>query len=262
MEHVAGDGASRRVAVITGVSRPSGIAAAVARRLGASHDLWLTGLSAYDREQRSESGDQGAAQIRDEVRALGARVEHRSADLSQPLAPAEVVAGALSAFGRVDALVAAHAHSVVAPLDALDAAGIDSHLIVNVRATLLLVKEFARVHDPAWGAGRIVLFSSGQRLGPMPDELAYAASKGGVEALVLSLADGLAGAGITVNAVNPGPTDTGWLRGEAYERVRAKFPNQQWGTPDDAARAVAWLAGEDAAWITGQVLDSEGGFRR
>jgi 3-oxoacyl-[acyl-carrier protein] reductase len=96
----------------------------------------------------------------------------------------------------------------------------------------------------------------------MPDELAYAASKGGIEALVVSLAAALAPQGITVNAVNPGPTDTGWLRGDEHERVRARFPGGRWGDPDDAARLVAWLAGPDSGWVTGQVIDSEGGFRR
>lgn len=131
-----------------------------------------------------------------------------------------------------------------------------------MRATLLLVEAFAAAHDRSRGQGRVVLFSSGQRLGPMPAELAYAASKGGLEALVISLAAELAPADIAVNALNPGPTDTGLLSGDAYEEIRARFPGGRWGTPEDAARTVAWLVGDDAAWITGQTLDAEGGFRR
>ncbi len=247
----------RRVALVTGVSRAAGIGAAIARRLAPSHDLMLAGFAAYD------SGDGGdAAALPAEFRELGAKVERVDADLAEPAEPARIVARAIEEFGRVDTLVAAHAHSAPTALGSLDASEVDRHLIVNVRATLLLVEVFAAAHDPRLGQGRVVLFSSGQRLGPMAGELAYAASKGGLEALVVSLADALADAGITVNAINPGPTDTGWSSGEEYEAIRARFPGGRWGTPEDAARAVGWLAGEDGSWITGQVLDCEGGFRR
>jgi 3-oxoacyl-[acyl-carrier protein] reductase len=75
-----------------------------------------------------------------------------------------------------------------------------------------------------------------------------------------TLADELADSGITVNCVNPGPTDTGW--GLADIDPTARMPAGRWGEPDDAARLVAWLCSDDARWITGQVIDSEGGFRR
>ncbi len=74
--------------------------------------------------------------------------------------------------------------------------------------------------------------------------------------LVTALAD----RGITVNTVNPGPTDTGWGIGEHDPAF--VMPFGRWGEPDDAARLVAWLCSDDAQWITGQVIDSEGGFRR
>jgi 3-oxoacyl-[acyl-carrier protein] reductase len=219
----------------------------------------LTGL---DAPQIPGGRAENVAELLTELRGLGARVEYLDADLSEVVAPAGVVEGTVEELGRVDTLVVAHAHSTKTPLGSLEAEEIDRHLIVNVRATLLMVQAFAQAHDPGLGHGRIVLFSSGQRLGPMPDELAYVASKGGLEALVISLADALAKRGIAVNAVNPGPTDTGHLSGEDYEAVRLQFPGGRWGRSDDAARAVAWLTSEDGSWITGQVLDSEGGFRR
>jgi 3-oxoacyl-[acyl-carrier protein] reductase len=246
---------ARRVALITGASGKEGIAAAIARRLAPTHDLMLTGFT-----DASSVGDD--TPWLDEPRELGARVEYLTADLAEAPAPGVIVEAAIERFGGLDTLIAAHAHSSATPLGSLVAEEIDKHLIVNVRGTLLLVEAFAQAHDPEQAQGRIVLFSSGQRLGPMPGELAYVASKGGLEALVLSLTDVLARAGITINALNPGPTDTGWLAREDYEAVRARFPAGRWGTPDDAARAVAWLTSDDGRWVTGQVLDSEGGFRR
>ena len=65
-----------------------------------------------------------------------------------------------------------------------------------------------------------------------------------------------------MNTINPGPTDTGYVDQATRERVATMFPAGRWGTPDDAARLVAWLCTDDAAWITGQVVNSEGGFRR
>lgn len=252
----------RRAALITGVGRAAGIAAAIARRYGSSHDLMLTGLPAYDAalEDSGEAPDSSA--LTAELRAGGARVTHLEADLAEAGAPERIVAAAVEEHGGLDTLVAAHAHSRPMPLGSLDAGEIDRHLAVNVRATLLLVKAFAAAHDPDRAQGRIVLFSSGQRLGPMPAELPYVASKGALEALVLSLSDALAPAGITVNALNPGPTDTGLLAGAAHDSIRARFPAGRWGAPDDAARAVEWLTSDDGSWITGQVLNSEGGFRR
>lgn len=252
----------RRVALITGFGRGRGIAAAVARRLLAGHDLMLTGLPDYDARHEPDGEPPDAAALAAELAGPGARVGYLAADLAEAAAPERVVAAARDELGGVDTLVAAHAHAVPLSLDALEADAIDRHLTVNVRATLLLVKAFAAAHDPDRGQGRIVLFSSGQALGPMPAELPYVASKGALQALVLSLADELAAADVTVNAVNPGPTDTGLLEGEAHEAIRRRFPAGRWGTPEDAARAVAWLTSEEAAWITGQVISSEGGFRR
>ena len=252
----------RRVALITGFGRARGIAAAVARRLVADHDLMLTGLPTYDARHEPGGKQPDAAALAAELGRSGARVSYQATDLAEPAAPERVVAAARDKLGGVDTLVAAHAHAVPLSLDALEAEAIDRHLTVNVRATLLLVKAFAATQDQGRGQGRVVLFSSGQGLGPMPAELPYVASKGALQALVLSLSDELAPAGVTINAINPGPTDTGLLDGETYAAIRRRFPAGRWGTPEDAARTVAWLASEEAAWVTGQVISSEGGFRR
>jgi 3-oxoacyl-[acyl-carrier protein] reductase len=96
----------------------------------------------------------------------------------------------------------------------------------------------------------------------MPTEVAYAASKGALASITRTLADSVADRSITVNAVNPGPVDTGYAPPELLESVRRRFPLGRWGEPDDAARLIAWLVTDDAQWITGQVINAEGGFRR
>lgn len=101
--------------------------------------------------------------------------------------------------------------------------------------------------------------TSGQHRGAMPGELAYVASKAALHSLTGSLSTALIGRGITVNTVNPGATDTGYATGELYAAVKAASPQGRWGEPDDAARLIAWLATDDAQWVTGTVIDSTGG---
>jgi 3-oxoacyl-[acyl-carrier protein] reductase len=236
---------------VTGVSRSEGIGYAIARRLVADgFAVFTQGWEAHDAAQPWGAG---------EVPLREGLAGHLEADLADPEGPGAVMAAARIALGRVDVLIANHAASVDGTLEALTAPSIDTALAVNVRGTLLLVKEFAASFDG--DHGRVVLFTSGQGRGPMPSELPYAVSKAALSGSVLSLADHLAPRGITVNAVNPGPTDTGWATEEIVERAKAAMPRGRWGTPEDAARLVAWLASEESGWVTGQVIDSDGGFR-
>jgi 3-oxoacyl-[acyl-carrier protein] reductase len=96
----------------------------------------------------------------------------------------------------------------------------------------------------------------------MSAEIPYAVSKGAIHQMTLTLADALADRGITVNAINPGPTDTGWANDDLARHVRDALPAGRWGSPDDVSRLACWLASDAGAWITGQVINSEGGFRR
>ena len=259
-----------RVAMVTGVSRRVGIGMAVARRLaGLGADLFVTSWTAHDREQPWGADPGGTeavlAELRPGATASGdlvvGRVEHLEADFLDPEAPDQVMAAAVRAFGHVDVLVCNHARSSGGGLGQLTAAELDASFAVNTRAVLLLVQAFAAQHAGRPG-GRVVLFTSGQQLGPMPGELAYATSKAALVGITASLADALADRGITVNTVNPGPTDTDYVDQATRERVATRFPGGRWGAPDDAARLVAWLCTDDAAWVTGQVINSEGGFRR
>jgi 3-oxoacyl-[acyl-carrier protein] reductase len=136
---------------------------------------------------------------------------------------------------------------------------LDRHYAVNLRGTTLLCKEFVQ-RWPGGTGGRIINMTSGQGVTPMPGELAYIATKGAIEALTTSLAAGVAARGITVNAVDPGVTDTGWISPELMARFVAQSPRERVGLPQDAANLICFLASPQAEWITGQILHSRGGF--
>ncbi|TJZ59253.1 SDR family oxidoreductase [Streptomyces piniterrae] len=258
-----------RTALVTGASRRGGIGYAVARRLAAyGAGVYLHHHVPHDARQPWGADPGGPDAVADGVRQLaapGAVVAHGPADLTAPDAPARLVDTAAEALGgRLDILVANHALSGSdGPLDAVDAAMLDAHWAVDTRSVILLVQAYARRRAEGLPGGRIVMLTSGQdRGGGMPDEIAYGLAKGALASATRSLATTLAGLGVTVNTVNPGPVDTGYAVGELRRRVARSFPGGRWGEPDDPARLIAWLATDEAGWITGEVINSEGGFRR
>jgi 3-oxoacyl-[acyl-carrier protein] reductase len=179
-------------------------------------------------------------------------------DLSNPAAPAQLFDAVENALGTPHILVNNAAAGRLGGIDTLNAEMLDEHYAVNVRGMALLCAEFVRRFKAGHG-GRIINFSSGQSLGPMPDTLAYAASKGAVEAFTLSLSRDVMPRGITVNAIDPGATDTGWMTEPQKTAWIANAPGGRLGFPDDAARLAAFLASDEAQWITGQIIHSRGG---
>jgi len=248
-----------RVALVTGASRRIGIGAAVCRALAHDGlDVCFTHWSPYDETMPWGKDADAMAALLDELRGYGVRAAAIEADLTQPDSAAKILDAAAAEIGMVSVLVNNATYSTNGDYTELDAAMLDAHYAVNMRGTFLLSVEFARRFTGTHG--RIINLTSGQSLGPMSGELAYAATKGAVEAFSLSLAGGLADKGITVNAVDPGPTDTGWMDAAFKAVLLPRFPAGRIGQPDAAARLIAFLASEDAAWVTGQVIHSHGGF--
>jgi 3-oxoacyl-[acyl-carrier protein] reductase len=247
---------------VTGASRRRAIGAAICRRLAeAGVDICFTSWATYDRAMPWGSDDDGPAALEQELTASGVRAVGIEADLSRPETPAAILDQATSRLGQPSILVNNATYSTNDGYEHLDAATLDAHYAVNLRGMALLSVEFAR-RWPGGPGGRIINLTSGQSQGPMPDELAYVATKGAVDAFTVSLSAGVAAKGITVNAVNPGPTDTGWMTPELAATLVTKFATGRVGQPYDVARLVAFLASPEAEWITGQIIHSEGGFLR
>ena len=218
-----------RVALVTGVSRRAGIGYAIARRLAAlGAGLFLHHYGPHDDEQPwggdPDGPDSIAAGVAEALADGQASVRHTQLDLAGADAPSRLVSAATAAAGHLDILVCNHARSGGdGPLGALDAAMLDAHWAVNTRSAILLAQAFAAQHDGRPG-GRIVFMTSGQDLGPMRNEVAYATAKGALASITRTLADQLADRDITLNTVNPGPVDTGYAPPEAYEAVRLRSP--------------------------------------
>jgi len=249
-----------RVALVTGASRSIGIGAAICRRLADDGaDVAFTHFLPYDRHMYL-SPDNGLIDLQRELEDRGRRAASIEIDLSASGVAPELFDWVNDKLGPVDILVNNAAYSTHDAWDTLTEQSLDMHIAVNYRATAMLTVEFGRRFAKERG-GRVVNFSSGQHLGPMPNELAYAGSKGAIIAFSTSIAPDLARRGITINVINPGATDTGWMSEELKRALEAEAPTGRLGQPDDAARLVAWLVSDEARWVTGQVINSEGGIR-
>ena len=262
-----------RTVLVTGVSRRVGIGHAIAcRAAGYGASIVAHHYRPHDVSQPWGADDVEAVMASIRSHLVGpAQLIDVPADLAAPGEPARVVEQAVAAAGHLDALVCNQAMSSSdGPLSEMTEAVLDAHWAVDARASILLAQAFAAQEgfavpaSPGLGRrrGAIVFLTSGQGLGPLPGEIAYAAAKAAIAGVTLTISEELIDAGITVNTVNPGPVDTGYVTEEIRQATAAMFPQGRWGEPDDAARLITWLLTDEARWITGQVISSEGGFAR
>lgn len=238
-----------RIALVTGGSR--GIGAAIAVRLAEDGaDVVLT----YERDKDS------AAAVVARIEAAGRRALAVQADSADVGAVTDAVDVAVTTFGGLDVLVNNAAVFPVGPLEDLGPEEFDRTVAVNVRAPFVAARAALR-HLP--DGGRIVNIGSNMvKHIPFPGFSLYALSKTALVGLTKGLARELGPRGITVNLVNPGPTDTDLnpADGPMAEVIRGYTALGRYATPDDIAATVAHLAGPDARYTTGAVIDVDGGF--
>jgi 3-oxoacyl-[acyl-carrier protein] reductase len=252
----------KRTALVTGFSRRTGIAAAVVERLlGDGLNVMATGWTPHDAEMPWGTDPLGSERLAEHLSEAECLV-YSEADLGDPEVPQTLIDATIERFGRIDAVVAVHARSSYGGLDAVTVEELDKCWQVNTRGSLLLAQAFGAAYDGQGEGGRVVFFTSGQHIEAMGSELAYALSKGAIQQMTASVSDQLIERNITVNCVNPGPVDTGWAVGAGHSEIAGRFPLGRWGQPGDVAKLISFLVSPDGGWITGQTLNSEGGFRR
>ncbi|MFG1732144.1 SDR family oxidoreductase [Paenibacillus sp. 843] len=251
-----------KIAIVTGASREKGIGTAICRALAREGaDIFFTHWSKYDRGMNYFMDDDAdwSQHLMEEIRSYGVRCESMELDLSQSEAPSMLLDEVHEKLGSPSILVNNATHSVDVDFRSINADNLDAHYRVNIRGTFLLTVEFAR-HIEGKHGGRIINMVSGQDKSPQPGNLAYVATKGAVSTFTKSVAIELAPLHITVNAVDPGPTDSGWMNSELKEYLLPKFPMGRIGEPKDAAKLIVFLASEESEWVTGQIIHSDGGF--
>ena len=205
-------------------------------------------------------GKEGAAELAGQIRQMGGKAIIAEANLCLPEAIPALFDEAEKASGRVDILVNNAAHCEM-PDDIFSAtaSNIERHFAVNTRAAVLLMSEFVNRHKRRGGNwGRIINLSTdaAQAFGT---QISYGASKAAIEAYTRGIAWEVGHLGITVNAVAPGPVQTGWMSSELVELVLPGIPLGRVGTPQDIADVIVFLASDQARWLTGQVIKVSGG---
>ena len=238
-----------RVALVTGASR--GIGRAIAIKLAAQGATVVA----------AARGDNARATV-DTIAAAGGKADMATADVSDQAAIDALVAGTLSRHGRIDILVNNAGITKDQLMLRMKRDDWDSVLATNLTAAFSLTQAVLKPMIRQ-KSGRIICISSVVGQTGNAGQANYAASKAGLIGFAKSIAQEVASRNITVNVVAPGLIDTDMTRaitGDAHEDWAAKIPLKRLGTPEDIAAAVCFLASNEAAYITGQVLAVNGGM--
>ena len=245
---------SGKVAVVTGASK--GIGAAIAE------DLAANGASVVVNYASSKSG---ADAVVDRITKAGGKAVAVGASVEKPEEIKKLIDESVKAFGKIDVLVNNAGVFDGAPLEAITVEHYHQHFNINVLG-LILTTQAALPHFPAEGGSIINISSVVATLAPANLSV-YSATKGAVDTITQSLSKELGPKKIRVNSISPGMVATegatakGFIGGPFEEWAVKETPLGRVGQPDDIAKAVTFVASDDARWVTGQIIKLSGGAR-
>lgn len=248
-------------ALVTGAN--SGIGLAVAVALGqAGADVAVNYLS----------GDDAAERVVDTIATAGSKAFAHHADVSDERAVVHMFERVRAEFGTLDILIANAGLQQDAPIATMTLQQWNTVISVNLTGQFLCAREAIREFrrrgpDPAVSnaVGKIVCMSSVHQQIPWAGHVDYAASKGGIDMMMRSLAQEVAPERIRINAIAPGAIRTpinrdAWDTEEAYKRLLTLIPYGRIGEPDDIGRAAVWLASDASDYVVGTTLFVDGGM--
>ena len=237
-----------KVAIVTGSSR--GIGAAIAQKLASEGAKLVVNYAG--------SQEDAEAVVAAIVSAGGEAIAVR-ADISKAQQVVDLFDAAIERFGKIDILVNNAGIMITKLLKDTTEEDFDQQFNINVKGSFLTMREAAtKLADN----GAIINFSTSVNRGIMPTYGTYTATKSAVEQLTRVYAKEIGGRGITVNSISPGPTNTDlFLKGkpqQAIDGAKSLSPFNRLGEPEDIAGVVAFLASDDAKWISAQNIGVNG----
>jgi glucose 1-dehydrogenase len=248
-------------ALVTGASSGIGLAVAVALA-HAGADVAVNYLS----------GDDAARRVVDKITTAGSKSFAHKADVSDERAVAEMFERVRKEFGTLDILVANAGLQQDAAVGSMTLQQWDKVISVNLTGQFLCAREAilefrrrGRFPSISCAAGKIICMSSVHQQIPWAGHVNYAASKGGVDMMMRSLAQEVAPERIRINAIAPGAIRTpinreAWESEEAYKRLLTLIPYGRIGEPEDIGRAAVWLASDASDYVVGTTLFVDGGM--
>jgi 3-oxoacyl-[acyl-carrier protein] reductase len=243
-----------KVAVVTGAAK--GIGASIAKHLAAAGAKVVVNYASS-----KESADRVVKEITDK----GGVAIAVQADVSNEADVTRLFEETNAAFGPLNILVNNAVHQGYLPVEQISVGAFHQHFNVNVLGPILTIQASLKAFGDK--GGNVINISSGASKYPLPGASLYSATKAALDAMTIALSKELGVKNVRINSILPGATDTegatsaGVTPGSDYEKMFvAKTPLGRRGQPEDIAKAVLFLASDDAAWITGEQIGVSGGM--